>query len=124
MFCAVALDDLAVAKKITEECGGEYLSDNTMHLVFILDNEVSGIASAKFVDSAIRITFVGLVLRARGKGYGDFLTRSMINKVMDLAKVVEVDSTDDYFLKFGFKRVNDKMIAESKDIVFPSKCRH
>ena len=124
MFCAVALSDIDVAKKITAECGGCYSLDSTMHLVFILDGRVSGIASARFADKAIRITYVGLIEEVRGKGYGDFLTRSMINKVMDLADVVEIDAVDDYFIKFGFKRVGDIMRADSKHIVFPSKCQH
>ncbi len=124
MFSAVALSDNFVAKKITLECGGIYDESNTMHLVFILENSVSGIASAKYVGGAIRITFVGLVDKARGKGFGDFLTRSMINKVMDIADVVEIDSTSDYFVKFGFTRQENVMVCKSKDIIFPSKCRH
>ena len=124
MFSAVALSDRDVAKKITLECGGEYDESNTMHLVFIWENSVSGIASAKFIGGAIRITFVGLVDRVRGKGFGDFLTRSMINKVMDIADTVEIDSVSDYFVKFGFIRQGDIMVCKSKDIIFPSKCRH
>lgn len=124
MFCAVALSDKVVAKKITTECGGVYSDNDTMHLVFILDKKVSGIASARFIDKAVRITFVGIKKEERGKGYGDFLTRSIINKVMDLTDVVEVDVVDEYFLKFGFEHCGKIMRAESKSIVFPSKCRH
>lgn len=124
MFCAVSLDDYEVAKKITLETGGVYNDNNTMHLVFILEDRVSGIASARYNGRAIRIDYVGLVESTRGKGFGDFLTRSIINKVMDLAEVVEVNSTSDYFLKFGFKKVGDIMVAKSSDIVFPSICKH
>lgn len=124
MFCAVALTDVEVAKKITAECGGAYDDDDTMHLVFILDDKVSGIASARFIEKTVRITYVGLIKEARGKGYGDFLTRSMINKVMDLSDAVEVNVVDDYFIKFGFKVLGNIMRADSKSIVFPSKCQH
>lgn len=124
MFCAIALTDLDVAKKITSECGGNYNDADTMHLVFILDDKVMGIASARFVQSIVRITYVGLKKEARGRGFGDFLTRSMINKVMDVADVVEIDTVDDYFLKFGFVVEGNVMRADSKNIVFPSKCRH
>ena len=124
MFCAVALSDNDVARKITKECGGVYDEDNTMHLVFIFNDQVSGIASAKYVGKAIRITYVGIVDRVRGQGFGDFVTRSMINKVMDLVDVVQIDSTSDYFIKFGFVKQGDIMVCKSKDIIFPSKCRH
>lgn len=125
MFCAVAIDDVEVLKKITRECGGEYDESCTMNLLFILGDRPEGVAYAKFTDAkTIRIKYVGLREQTRGKGYGDFLTRSMINKVMDLCEKVEVESKDDYFLKFGFQKQNDIMFAYSKDIVFPSKCKH
>ena len=125
MFCAVSTTDCEVVKKIVSECGGVYDDATTMHLLFILENEVSGCACAHFCSTdTVRISYIGLLERAKGKGFGDFLTRSMINKVMDLATRVEVASTDDYFLKFGFKKAGCVMYALSKDIVFPSKCAH
>lgn len=125
MFCAVAIDDEVVLEKIYKECGYTFDKSYTMNLLFILGDRPSGVASARYVDKDIvRVEFVGLIEEAKGKGYGDFLTRSIINKVMDLCKVVEINSTSEYFEKFGFERSDNLMISESKKIVFPSKCKH
>lgn len=125
MFCAVAIDDEVVLEKIYKECGYAFDKSYTMNLLFILGDRPSGVASARYVDKDIvRVEFVGLIEEAKGKGYGDFLTRSIINKVMDLCKVVEINSTSEYFEKFGFERSDNLMISESKKIVFPSKCMH
>lgn len=125
MFCAVAVNDVDVLKKIYGECGSEFKENLTMNLLFILGDRPSGVAGARFVSpDTVRVEFVGLIESAKGMGYGDFLTRSIINKVMDLCKVVEINSTDEYFLKFGFVEKNGLMRAQSADIVFPSKCKH
>lgn len=125
MFCAVAISDREVLDKISKECGVKYNPDCTLNLLFILGDRPSGVAFGRFVNpKTILIEYVGLIDSAKGKGYGDFLTRSMINKVMDLCETVEVNSTDDYFLKFGFVLQENKMVAQSKNIVFPSKCKH
>lgn len=125
MFCAVAISDTVVLEKISKECGAEYNPECTLNLLFILEDRPSGVAFGRFVNpKTILIEYVGLIESAKGKGYGDFLTRSMINKVMDLCETVEANSTDDYFLKFGFVLKENKMVARSKDIIFPSKCKH
>ncbi|MBQ2715116.1 MAG: hypothetical protein IJF76_05765 [Clostridia bacterium] len=125
MFCAVAIDDVEVLEKISAECNHKFDRSCTMNLLFILGDRPSGVGCARYLSSdTIRIEFVGLIEGARGKGFGDFLTRSMINKVMDLCKVVEVNSKSEYFLKFGFELVGDVMRAKSEKIVFPSKCKH
>ena len=125
MFCAVAISDVQVLEKISLECGTKYNPECTLNLLFILGERPSGVAFGRFVDGkTVRIEYVGLIESAKGKGYGDFLTRSMINKVMDLCETVEVESESPYFDKFGFTKIGGKMVAKSKDIVFPSKCKH
>ena len=125
MFCAVAISDVEVLEKISRECGTKYNEECTLNLLFILGERPSGVAFGRFVSpKTVRIEYVGLIPSAKGQGYGDFLTRSMINKVMDFCDVVEVESTDDYFLKFGFTLSGGRMTAQSKNIVFPSKCKH
>lgn len=125
MFCAVALSDVEVLKKLAKECGGEYDERCTLNMVLIVGEELCGVSNMRYVDpKTIRLEWVGLREDMRGKGFGDFLTRSSINKAIDISEYIEISVFDEYYLKFGFEKCGDKMICESKKVVFPSKCKH
>jgi len=59
----------------------------------------------------------------RGKGYGDFFTRSLMNIFIDVTDYIVSEYVDDYFLKFGFVTRGDVMVVESEKLTFPRKCQ-
>ena len=125
MFCAVAVSDVEVLKKLAAECGGSYDERCTLNMVLIVGEELCGVSFMRYVDAkTIRLEWVGLREDMRKKGFGDFLTRSSINKAIDISEYIEISYVDTYFEKFGFKKSKGKMVIESKSVVFPSKCRH
>lgn len=125
MFCAVAISDREVLDKLCLECGGKYDNRCTLNMVLIVGDEPCGVCNMRYVNSTtIRLEWVGVREDMRNKGYGDFLTRSSINKAIDISKFIEISYQSDYYLKFGFEKIDDKMIIESKNVVFPSKCKH
>lgn len=78
------------------------------------------------MDLVAHIVAVFVVNEARGKGYGDFLTRATMNSLTLAGLPVTVDYEDNkgYFDKFGFTLQEGKPFVTAKDIVFPSKCKH
>ncbi len=124
MFCIVAVHDIDVLKKIAKECGGEYLPECTLNTVLIVGERPSGVCMMRYSDkNRVRLEWVGVIPEVRGRGYGDFLTRASINKVIDISEYIEINGVDEYYEKFGFEKKGNIMIAESKKIVFPSKCK-
>ena len=125
MFCAVAVSDVEVLTKLAKECGGTYDTRCTLNMVLIVGEELCGVSNMRYTDkNTIRLEWVGVREDMRKKGFGDFLTRSSINKAIDISDYIEISCVDDYFEKFGFKKSKGKMIVESKKVVFPSKCNH
>ena len=125
MFCAVAVSDVEVLTKLAKECGGTYDTRCTLNMVLIVGEELCGVSNMRYTDkNTIRLEWVGIREDMRKKGFGDFLTRSSINKAIDISDYIEISYVDDYFEKFGFKKSKGKMIVESKKVVFPSKCNH
>ena len=125
MFCAVAVSDKEVLRKLAVECGGKYDERCTLNMVLIVGEELCGVSNMRYVDSkTIRLEWIGIREDMKKKGFGDFLTRSSINKAIDISEQIEISYVDDYFEKFGFKKSKGKMIIQSKNVVFPSKCKH
>lgn len=62
----------------------------------------------------------------RGKGFGDFLTRSMMNSftLANMGVYVDYEDKNDYYSKFGFCQSDKGLYVAAEDIVFPSKCGH
>ena len=124
MFCVVPCADVAVLKKICAETGGEYNSGAILNMILIVGERVAGVSQTSLSGGAARLVYAGVIPELRGKGYGDLTIRSAINKVMDLVEVVEIESHHEYFAKFGFEKTDFGWSAKSKDIVFPSYCKH
>lgn len=92
--------------------------------VLSYENKVIGIAKVSVTPEESHIEFVGISKLYRKKGLGDFFTRSLMNTLSYVSKVIIIEYVADYYLKFGFTEKNKKMVINSKDIVFPSKCGH
>lgn len=83
-----------------------------------------GVAQMTLNEEEAHIISLGIIPEERKKGYGDFFTRVLMDKVSYVTDWIIIDYTSDYFLKFGFKEENGKMKLLSDDIVFPSSCHH
>ena len=77
-------------------------------------------------DLTAHIRAVYVLEEFRGKGFGDFLTRSMMNSftLANIGVCIDYADDNDYFGKFGFKKTEKGLYVSPEDIVFPSKCGH
>ena len=86
------------------------------------DDKMIGAAHVAFsVDTAI-LEGVYLTPARRGYGFGDFLTRAVMDAYTRSLPLFKVAYKSDYFLKFGFQEAEDGMVINSEEIVFPSHC--
>ena len=92
------------------------------YLLYIGDEPI-GVAKLKVTPDEMHILEVGILANYRGKGYGDFFTRSLMNIFIDVTDYIFSDYVDDYFLKFGFVQKDDVMVVESDKLTFPRKCQ-
>ncbi|MBR2481180.1 MAG: GNAT family N-acetyltransferase [Clostridia bacterium] len=92
------------------------------YLLYIGDEPI-GVAKLKVTPDEMHILEVGILENYRGKGYGDFFTRSLMNIFIDVTDYIFSDYVDDYFLKFGFVQKDDVMVVESDKLTFPRKCQ-
>ncbi|HQC54480.1 MAG TPA: GNAT family N-acetyltransferase [Clostridia bacterium] len=111
------LDDLS--KKIF---GAPF--DGGVGYVLQLDDETVGVAKVIVNPDVSTIVSIGLLKEHRGKGYGDFFTRVLLNVLSEVSAYIVVGYRSNYFTQFGFKESFDEMFIKSKDIVFPAKCQH
>ena len=92
------------------------------YLLYIGDEPI-GVTKLKVTPDEMHILEVGILENYRGKGYGDFFTRSLMNIFIDVTDYIFSDYVDDYFLKFGFVQKDDVMVVESDKLTFPRKCQ-
>ena len=91
--------------------------------VLVVDGIPCGVAKLSVTESVSHIHTVGILPKLRGKGYGDFFTRSLMNVLIDVTDEIVIDYPASYFLQFGFRRDGDEMRIASEDLVFPKKCQ-
>ena len=88
------------------------------------DGALIGAARVSFGEDKARLEAVCLLPVFRKNGFGDFLTRAVMDAYTRSLPVFEVAYVSDYFLKFGFAAQGDKMTIQSDAIKFPSHCHH
>ena len=98
--------------------------DGDVGYVLNVDGVPAGIAKLIVTPEESHIVRVGILPKLRGKGYGYFFTRSLMNVLIDVTDKIVVDYVSDYYLKFGFVREGDKMVIDPEKLVFPRQCRH
>ena len=98
--------------------------DGDVGYVLNVDGVPAGIAKLIVTPEESHIVRVGILPKLRGKGYGDFFTRSLMTVLIDVTDKIVVDYVSDYYLKFGFVREGDKMVIDPEKLVFPRQCRH
>lgn len=123
MLGVKATNDKALLDKLANHifgkpyCGG-------VGFVLEYENATIGLAQLTITEAAATIHSIGVVEPLRKKGFGDFMTRSLMDNLSRVSEKIIVDYKSQYFVKFGFKEEGEKMIIASGDIVFPSKCKH
>ena len=86
------------------------------------EERMIGAAHVVFGEDCAVLEGVYLTPDRRGCGFGDFLTRAVMDAYTRSLPLFKVAYKSDYFLKFGFKEENDGMLIRSEEIVFPSHC--
>ncbi len=81
-----------------------------------------GAAHVSFLPDTALLEGVYLTPERRGFGFGDFLTRAVMDAYTRSLPYFKVAYKSDYFLKFGFQESEDGMIIKSEEIIFPSQC--
>ena len=90
--------------------------------VLFSGNEAAGLAKIKVSPFVSHIIEVGIIKEDRGKGFGDFLTRSLLNALTFVSEKIAVSYISPYFDKFGFEQNGEEMVVEAENLVFPRKC--
>ena len=86
------------------------------------DEALIGAAHIAFLPDTALLAGVYVTPTRRGKGYGDFLTRAVMDAYTRSLPLFKVAYHSDYFLKFGFTEAEDGMQIKSEEIRFPSQC--
>ena len=86
------------------------------------DEKIIGAAHVTFAPDMAVLEGVYVTPARRGKGFGDFLTRAVMDAYTRSLPLMKVAYKSDYFLKFGFTEVEDGMMIKSEEIKFPSHC--
>ena len=122
MLSLGASNDKALLNELHNAIFGNDMLGDVGYLLYISDKPI-GLARLKATPEEMHILEVGILPDYRKKGYGDFLTRSLMNVFIDVTDRIYSDYLDDYFLKFGFTREGDVMVVESEKLTFPRKCQ-
>lgn len=86
------------------------------------DERIIGAAHVSFLPDTALLEGVYVTPASRGMGFGDFLTRAVMDAYTRSLPLFKVGYKSDYFPKFGFTEVEDGMMIKSEEIRFPSQC--
>lgn len=115
-------NDLDLLEKLSDAIFGTPYEGQTGYIL-MADDVPAGLARCTVTTELCTIERVGVLPKLRKKGYGDFLTRVLMHNFSLIAPKLEIGYVSDYFLKFGFHRVGDRMEIDSDTIQFPCKCK-
>ena len=120
---------LHVKPVIDESCEAFLRSEGAEHsfvpgvdVALYEDEKMIGAAHVSFLPDTAVLEYVYVTPTRRGIGFGDFLTRAVMDAYTRSLPLFKVGYKSDYFLKFGFTEVEDGMMIKSEEIKFPSQC--
>jgi N-acetylglutamate synthase-like GNAT family acetyltransferase len=115
------IEDENKIRTLQKELYGMEINGATVGLM--MDGKLIGISTFTIGDTA-HIKAVAIYKEQRKNGYGDFLTRSLMNMLTlsGLSVTVDYEDKNHYFDKFNFKMINDKLTVKAEEIVFPCSC--
>ena len=114
------IDDSCEAFLLAEGVRPSY--DAGVDVALLEDERIIGAAHISFLTDAALLEGVYVTPSRRGFGFGDFLTRAVMDAYTRSLPLFKVGYKSDYFLKFGFVEVEDGMMIKSEEIKFPSHC--
>lgn len=91
--------------------------------VFYNDGSPVGFARLIIGDTSV-VSEVGVLPEHRRKGYGDFFTRSVLFRLIQISRTVKIAYKSAYYLPFGFTDEGDGMTIASEKLVFTQQCQH
>ena len=122
MLSLGASNDKIILNELHNAIFGSDIVGEVGYLLYLGDKAI-GVAKLRVTTEEMHILEVGILEEYRGKGYGDFFTRSLMNIFIDVTDYIVSEYVDDYFLKFGFVTRGDVMVVESEKLTFPRKCQ-
>lgn len=91
--------------------------------VLLENGQAAGLADIFCSEERAVLKSVGIILSKRGKGLGDFFTRSLMLRLSDVSDTIVIPYIDSYYDKFGFMKNNSRMEIDSDKLVFPRACK-
>lgn len=122
MLSLGASNDKIILNELHNAIFGSDIVGEVGYLLYLGDKAI-GVAKLRVTTEEMHILEVGILEEYRGKGYGDFFTRSLMNIFIDVTDRIVSDYVNEYFLKFGFVQCGDVMVVESEKLTFPRKCQ-
>ncbi len=122
MLSLGASNDKIILNELHNAIFGSDIVGEVGYLLYLGDKAI-GVAKLRVTTEEMHILEVGILEEYRGKGYGDFFTRSLMNIFIDVTDRIVSDYVNEYFLKFGFVQSGDVMVVESEKLTFPRKCQ-
>ena len=122
MLSLGASNDKKILNELHNAIFGSDMVGEVGYLLYLGDKAI-GVAKLRVTTEEMHILEVGILEEYRGKGYGDFFTRSLMNIFIDVTDRIVSDYVNEYFLKFGFVQSGDVMVVESEKLTFPRKCQ-
>ena len=122
MLSLGASNDKIILNELHNAIFGSDIVGEVGYLLYLSDKAI-GVAKLRVTTEEMHILEVGILEEYRGKGYGDFFTRSLMNIFIDVTDRIVSDYVNEYFLKFGFVQSGDVMVVESEKLTFPRKCQ-
>ena len=114
------IDDSAERFLAAESVAVEY--SEGVDVALYEEERMIGAAHVAFGADCAVLEGVYVTPTRRGCGFGDFLTRAVMDAYTRSLPLFKVAYRSDYFRKFGFTETEDGMIIRSEEIVFPSHC--
>ena len=123
MLTIEATNDKELLDELFRNIFGKAL-DGSVGFVLFCDDKPVGIAQITAKDEVCYLRNIGIIAEERGKGYGDFFTRALLNNLSTVSRRIVVEPHCDYYLQFGFLQDGSKMVINSQNRTFSHKCNH
>jgi len=114
--------DKELLNRLSEEIFGRAFPKGVGYVLYEGSTPL-GVADVVAHPEKSEIVSVGILPTERGKGYGDFFTRVIMDRLSGVCRVITAGYTSAYYLKFGFCEKAGKMEIRSSELVFPRACQ-
>ncbi|HHU43830.1 MAG: GNAT family N-acetyltransferase [Bacillota bacterium] len=116
MLSIMPTNDKKLLDKMSNDIFSRHYNGDIGYILYV-DEKEAGVAQLSIGETSA-IMAIGILPDYRKKGYGDFFTRSILFRLSQISQKIKINYVDDYYTKFGFKKKNDYMEIDSKDLEF------